>query len=141
MSVPQPIQLKHDRIYVNLPVDDLSAQREFYLALGFRQNLQFSDENTVSFEVTEHIVLMLLEREKFNSFHDRESVPAQGPREVLNALDVGSRKDVNELIRRVRQAGGKVTREPEEQGPMYGAAFDDLEGHGWELFWMDPTAL
>lgn len=141
MNTPQPIRLRHEHVFINLPVTDLAAQRDFFLALGFKQNLVFSDETANSFEISDHIVLMLLQQDTFSGFHDRETVAANGPREVLNALSVGSAADVDEMIRRARQAGGAITREPEAQGQMYIAAFDDLEGHGWEIVYMAPSAF
>lgn len=141
MSVPPPIRLEHRQIYVNLPVTDLPRLRAFYRALGWRLNETFSGEQTASFEVSDHIVVMLLERGYFSSFHQRETAEPGGPREMLNALSVSSAREVDELIRRAREAGGTVFREPGRQGPMYGAAFDDPEGHGWEIAYMDPTAL
>ncbi|AGF72992.1 VOC family protein [Corynebacterium halotolerans] len=141
MSVPPPIRLEHRQIYVNLPAADLPKLREFYRALGWRLNETFSGEQTASFEVSDHIVVMLLERGYFDSFHQRESIEPRGPREMLNALSASSARDVDELIRRAREAGGTVFREPEGQGPMYSAAFDDPEGHGWEVVYMDPAVL
>lgn len=141
MSVPQPIRLEHRQIFVNLPVTDLTKARDFYRALGWKHNETFSDEQTVTFEVSEHIVVMLQERDRFASFHDRRTLEPGGPREMLNAVGAASARDVDELVRRARQAGGAVIREPEAQGPMYGAAFDDPDGHGWEVVYMDPAAL
>ena len=66
---------------------------------------------------------------------------AGGAREVLNCLSASSKEDVDELLRRVTEGGGTVTRPAEEQGPMYGAAFDDVDGHGWEVMWMDPAVF
>lgn len=131
MIVPQPIQLRHEGIHIKLPVSDLPAQGEFYRALGFRQNPNLSDGTTTAFDLNGHIKLLLLEQ---------EGVPVDGPRKVFHALDVASRRDVDELIRRVRQAGGGITRAPGEQGPTYGATFDDLEGYAWEIYWTDPSA-
>ncbi|MGD7001802.1 VOC family protein [Corynebacterium halotolerans] len=141
MSVPPPIRLEHRQIFVNLPAADLPGLREFYRALGWKFNEMFSDEQTASFEISDHIVVMLLAREKFATFHDRATAESTDPREMLNALDAGSPRDVDEMVRRVRQSGGTIIREPEAQGPMYGAAFDDPEGHGWEIVWMDPAAF
>lgn len=141
MSVPPPIRLEHRQIFINLPAADLPKLREFYRALGWKVNEMFSDEQTASFEINDQIVLMLLGREKFAGFHDRETVEPNTAREVLNALGACSQRDVDEMIRRVRDAGGTVTRKPESQGPMYGAAFDDPEGHGWELVYLDPAVL
>lgn len=136
-----PDRLHHERIFINLPVESVSASIRFYRALGFVENQVFRDEATASFEVSDHIVVMLLERERFSSFHSRGTVPAGGAREVLNCLSLESAEDVDEVLRRAGEAGGKITRGPEAQGPMYGGAFDDPDGHGWELMWMDPEAL
>ncbi|KQB86453.1 VOC family protein [Corynebacterium lowii] len=134
-------RLRHDMVFINLPVADVKAAVEFYRALGFVENQVFRDESTASFEVSDHIVVMLLERERFASFHSRETVASGGPREALVCISMDSAEDVTTLVNRAREAGGLITKEPHEEGPMYGAAFDDPDGHGWELMWMDPEAL
>lgn len=131
MIVPQPIQLRHEGIRIQLPVGDLPAQEGFYRALGFRRNPALSDDGTTAFDLNGSIRLLLLAQ---------GSVPVHGPQKVCHALDVASRRDVDELIRRVRQAGGAITREPGEQGAKYSATFDDLEGYAWEIYWTDPGA-
>lgn len=142
MSNPaQPERLSHPMLFINLVVDDVNKATAFYRALGWRENEIFRDETTASMEVSDNIVVMLLENSKFAQFNNRENYVPGGPREVLNCLQVTSRDDVDTFVARVREAGGTVTREPEAQGPMYGCAFDDLDGHGWELMWMDPEAL
>lgn len=140
MTVPPPIRLTHRQIYVNLPTGNLPELRAFYRALGWHPNETYSGEHAACFEITDDIMLMLLERSHFDDFHQRESVGPHGPREVLHALSAASPREVDELVRRAREAGATVFREPGRQGPMYSAAFDDPEGHGWEIIHMDPTA-
>lgn len=134
-------KLTRDQIFINLPVADIQAAMSFYSALGWELNPMFSDERTASFVVSDHLVVMLLETARFQEFHQRETYAAGGAREVLNCLSARSKEDVDELLRRVGEGGGTVTRPAEEQGPMYGAAFDDVDGHGWEVMWMDPAVF
>ncbi|BAU95323.1 lactoylglutathione lyase [Corynebacterium suranareeae] len=134
-------RLQHDMIFINLPVTDLAASKRFYAGLGFAENPVFSDEHTASFEVSDAIVVMLLDTERFNTFTHRPAVEKNGPREVLNCLSVCSTEDADEFMRRAREFGGTITRELAAEGPMYGGAFDDPDGHGWELMYFDPDAL
>ncbi|WP_080795871.1 VOC family protein [Corynebacterium pacaense] len=134
-------RLRHDMIFINLPVADISVASDFYAGLGFTKNEMFSDDNTSSFMVSDVIVVMLLQTRRFSDFTERPVVEPQGAREVLNCLSVCSKEDADELMRRVRTARGTVTRELAEDGPMYGGAFDDPDGHGWELMYFDPEAL
>ena len=137
----QPERLSHPMVFINLVVEDVKKAVTFYRALGWYENEIFRDDTSASMEVSDNIVVMLLENNKFSQFNDRDNYTPGGPREVLNCIQLTSREDVDTFVSRVREAGGTVTREPEAQGPMYGAAFDDLDGHGWELMWMDPEAL
>lgn len=128
-------------VFINLPVSDLADSKRFYAGLGFTENLIFRDDHTASFEVSDAIVIMLLETERFQGFTERPVIEKNGPREVLNCLSVSSPEDADELVRRAQEFGGTVTRELAAEGPMYGGAFDDPDGHGWELMYFDPAAL
>lgn len=75
---------------------------------------------------------MLLTTDYFDSFHPGETVPGNGPREVLNALILPTRSDVDKLAERARSAGADVYRRPGEEQGMYGTAFADPDGHAWE---------
>lgn len=134
-------RLQHDMIFINLPVSDLAASKRFYAGLGFKENTVFSDEHTASFEVSDAIVVMLLETARFSDFTKRPIVEKNGSREVLNCLSVCSTEDADEFVRRAQEFGGTITRELAAEGPMYGGAFDDPDGHGWELMYFDPEAL
>lgn len=139
---PVPMdRLKHDMIFINLPVTDLDKSRNFYAGLGFVENKTFSDERTSSFEVNASIVVMLLQSGRFQEFSNRPVTAAGGSREVLNCLSVASPADADELASRVRACGGVLTKEPAADGPMYGGSFDDPDGHGWEFVYMDPEAF
>lgn len=141
MRVPPPIRLEHRDIFINLPVADLTTMREFYRALGWYFLEESSDDQTASFEIGKHLVVVLLEHHRFAERHGREATAHSGPHRVLNTITASNERDVKELVRRVRQAGGNLTREPETQGTKYGAAFEDPEGNGWEVVYFGPSAF
>ncbi|KXP04205.1 VOC family protein [Tsukamurella pseudospumae] len=128
----------HKMIFVNLPIADVQRSREFFTAVGYTINENFSDENALAVELGENIAAMLLKTDFFGTFH--ESTTAEpGVKECLIALSAESREEVDEVVNRAVAAGGKEGRS-EDHGFMYGRAFDDPDGHGWEIMWMDPAA-
>lgn len=128
-------------IFVNLPVKDLGRSREFFGALGYTFNEQFSDENALCVVVSDNIVAMLLTEPFFQSFTKKELVDTRSGSEVIVALSADSRKGVDELADRALQSGGSPSGEPIDEGFMYSRSFQDPDGHIWELVWMDPAAL
>ncbi|MDB5423082.1 MAG: putative lactoylglutathione lyase [Phenylobacterium sp.] len=128
-------------IFVNLPVKDVQASRRFFGALGFTFNEQFSSENTAAMVIEENIVAMLLEHARFRDFIKGDiGDPAKGV-EVLTCLSAGSRAEVEETYAKAIGAGGKAWMPPQDHGFMYGVSFQDLDGHVWEVMWMDPAAV
>ncbi len=128
-------------IFVNLPVKSVAASRAFFGALGFTFNAQFSDETTASMVVEENIVVMLLEHAKFQGFITGEIAdPAKG-KEVLVCLSAASRAEVEATKAKALAAGAKPWMPPQDHGFMYGDSFLDLDGHVWEIVWMDPAAV
>ncbi|CAM5377594.1 VOC family protein [Streptomyces pilosus] len=128
-------------IFVNLPVADLDASKKFFTELGYSINPQFSDENTASVVISDTIIAMLLTRQKYAQFTKKEIVDATKSSEVLLALSAESREKVDELVEKALAAGGSTAGETQDLGFMYGRSFDDLDGHTWEVAWMDPAAL
>ncbi len=126
-------------IFPNLPVQDVQASRDFFAALGFGFNEAFSDETTASVVLEENITVMLLETERFESFIQNEIAP-RDTTEVLLALSCESKDEVQELAAKARAAGAGAWKDPIDMGFMYGESFRDLDGHVWELMWMDPAA-
>lgn len=124
------------KIFVNLPVADLSAAMRFFTALGFTFNPQFTDETAACMVVSEDIYVMLLTREKFASFTPKPVCDARQTTEVLTCLSCDSRGEVDDLVRKAVAAGGTVHREPVDHGFMYEHAFQDPDGHIWELIHM-----
>lgn len=128
-------------IFVNLPVNDIDASRTFFTELGYSINAQFSDETTASVVISDTIVVMLLAREKYAEFTKKEIADARKTSEVLIALSAESREKVDELVDKALAAGGTAAGETQDHGFMYGRSFDDLDGHTFEVVWMDPAAV
>ncbi|MFC8368699.1 MULTISPECIES: VOC family protein [unclassified Streptomyces] len=128
-------------IFVNLAVNDLDASKKFFTELGYSINAQFSDETAASVVISDTIVAMLLTRQKYAEFTKKEIVDAAKSSEVLLGLSAESREKVDELVEKAVAAGGSVAGETQDHGFMYGRAFDDLDGHTWEVIWMDPAAV
>lgn len=129
------------QIFVNLPVKDLSRSKEFFTRLGYTVNPQFTDENAACLVISEHIYAMLLLEPYFTSFTKKEIPDTSTSAQAILALAADSRAEVDELVGKAIAAGGKAAGDPTDEDYMYGRGFEDLDGHLWELFWMDPSAV
>ena len=125
-------------IFVNLPVRELSRSVEFFTTLGFTFNAQFTSEDSTCMIVGENIYAMLLEDERFKSFIDKP-IADSGSTEVLISLGLNSKEEVSNLAEAAFSAGARRYKEAEDLGFMFNWGFEDLDGHIWELFWMDPA--
>ncbi|GAB11482.1 hypothetical protein GOARA_074_00020 [Gordonia araii NBRC 100433] len=130
----------HDMIFVNLPVTDLERSREFFTGLGYHFDDRFSDENAASLVLGDAIVAMLLKHDFYKTFTDKQIVDAKSTSGCLIALSAKSRDEVDTLVDKAI-AGGATAGRSEDHGFMYGRAFDDLDGHTWEIMWMDEAAV
>lgn len=126
-------------IYVNLAVKDLQKSMDFFTALGYTFNAQFTDENAACLVISENINAMLLVEPFFKSFTDREITDTSTHLEVINAFNCESREEVDAIISRAVAAGATTPRPPQDMGFMYGHGFLDLDGHYWDFFYMDPA--
>lgn len=126
-------------IFINLPVQDLERSKAFYTALGFSINPQFSDENAACVVISDTIFVMLLTHSFFKRFTSRDIADARKTTEVLNCLSAESREKVDLMLQNAEQGGGQITRAAKDEHFMYGAAFEDPDGHIWEVMWMDMT--
>lgn len=126
------------QIFVNLPVADLKASIAFFTRLGFTFNPQFTDETGTCMIVGENIFAMLLTRERFAGFAPHPPADARAATEVLLALQLGSREAVDAMVREAVAAGGNTYSAPLDHGFMYQHGFQDLDGHVWEVFQMNP---
>jgi hypothetical protein len=126
------------QIFVNLPVADLKASIAFFARLGFTFNPQFTDDTATCMIVGEAIFAMLLTRERFAGFAPHPPADARAVTEVLLALQLDSREAVDAMVREAVAAGGNTYSAPQDHGFMYQHGFQDLDGHVWEVFQMNP---
>jgi len=129
------------KIFVNLPVKDLNKSVEFFTWLGFTFDPRFTDKNGTCMIVSEEISVMLLMEEQFKSFTRKPVPDATKGNEAILSLSMDSREKVDQMLENVFKAGGKEAREKMDYGWMYGRAFYDPDGHLWEAFTMDVSAM
>jgi predicted lactoylglutathione lyase len=129
------------QIYVNLAVKDLNKSKAFFEALGFCFNPQFSNDSGACMVISEgSIYAMLLTEAFFATFIDQPIANAREVTEVLTCLSCDSREEVDALVAKALAAGGTAPRAPQDPGFMYAHGFHDLDGHVWELVYMNPAA-
>ncbi|HYC95227.1 MAG TPA: VOC family protein [Sphingomicrobium sp.] len=128
------------QIYVNLPVKDLERSKSFFVALGFRFNPQFTDQNAACMIVSDDIYVMLLTESFFQGFTGKAIADAHKVTEVLVCLSCDSRAELDGLVAKAVAAGGKAPRQLKDHGFMVQHGFEDPDGHIWELVHMVETA-
>jgi uncharacterized protein len=129
------------KIFVNLPVKDLNKSVDFFTKLGFNFNPQFTDENATCLIVGEDIFVMLLVEKFFKSFTKKEICDTSKNTEAILALSVESKEKVDQMMGKALEAGGSEPREKQDHGWMYGRSFEDVDGHLWEVFFMEESAI
>ena len=129
------------KLFVNIPVRDLQRSIEFFEGLGFTFNPQFTDATATCMLVGEDAYFMLLTTERFKEFSKRRVGDAKKETGALFAISVNNRDEVDALVKKALGAGGSHAADPQDHGFMYTHSFYDLDGHHWEVFWMDPNAI
>lgn len=129
------------KIFVNLPVKNLNRSVEFFTKLGFTFNQQFTDENATCMVISESIFAMLLTEKRFKDFTKKEIADATKTTEVLIALDADSREEVDTMVKKAVEAGGSTYRDADDHGWMYAHSFADLDGHQWEILFMEMSQM
>ncbi len=129
------------KLFVNLPVRDLKRSMEFFTKLGFEFNPKFTDENAACMIVSSEASVMLLAEPYFSTFTKNALCDTRTHSEALFALSCESRAEVDETVKKALAAGGRPAMDAQDHGFMYGHSFYDLDGHHWEVLWMDPQAL
>lgn len=128
-------------IFVNLPIRDMARSQDFFSSLGFGFNPQFTNEQGACMVIREDaIYAMLLVEPFFQTFTKKQVADARQSAQVLICLSCSSRAEVDALMAKALQGGATEPGELKDHGFMYYRTFDDLDGHGWELMWMDPAA-
>ena len=128
-------------IFVNLPVGELKRATAFYEAIGAKKNERFCDDTASCMVFSEIIHVMLLTHDKFRQFTPKKIANAKETSEVLICISAGSREAVDDVVGKAGAAGGTLDPGPKQDyGFMYGRSFEDLDGHIWEVMWMDLAA-
>ena len=129
------------KTFVNLPVKDAAKATEFFTALGFSFNEQFSDENTKCMVISDDAYAMLHVEPVFKTFIQQDVTDTAKSREVIVGLSAETRNEVDDLVEKAVGAGGQELGEPDDQGFMYMRAFRDLDGHQWSSIYMDMSSV
>jgi uncharacterized protein len=129
------------KIFINLPVKDLNKSTNFFKDLGFEFNPQFSDENTSSMIISDNIFALLMVEERFKEFSKKEIADTTSSAEAIFCLSAESREQVDEFVNKALAADGKSYSDPQDHGFMYGWGIHDLDGHIWEIVYMDESAF
>ena len=125
------------QIFVNLPIENLNNSVTFFKEHGFTFNEQFTDEESTCMIVSEYIYVMLLEKRKFASFTSRK-IADKDTTEVTLSFACSSSEEVRTISEKAFALGAKRVNDPEDMGFMFSWGFEDLDGHMWDLFWMNP---
>ena len=129
------------KIFVNLPIKDLNRSVEFFTKLGYTFNAKFTNESATCMVISDTIFVMLLMEKHFQNFTKKEIANAKQTTEVIIALDAASREEVDTMVKNAVAAGGSIYREPDDYGWMYSHSFEDLDGHQWEILYMNESQM
>lgn len=129
------------QIFINLPVKDLAKSMHFYTSMGFTNNPQFSDDTAKCMAFSEDIFVMLLTHEKFSSFATKPIADTATTTAALLSLSIESVEKINEIVEKGLAAGGKEPIEAKDYGFMQQRTIEDLDGHTWEIFFMDMSKM
>jgi uncharacterized protein len=127
------------QIFMNLPVRDLDRSVQFFTALGFKFNQDYTDENATCMVINDDAFVMLLVDKFFKTFTAKEIVDATSATEAIMAFSVDSREEVDQMVGKALAAGGSESQPLQDYGFMYSHSFQDPDGHLWEVMWMDPA--
>ncbi len=125
-------------IFINLPIENLRRSVDFFTALGFTFNAQFTSDDSTCMIIGENMYAMLLEKPRFAEFIDKP-IAEPTTSEALLSMSLGSRDEVATMVEAALARGARSYMEPRDLGFMFSWGFEDLDGHIWEPFWMDPA--
>ena len=129
------------QIFINLPVKDLQKSIAFFTQLGFTFNPQFTDESATCMIISGNIYVMLLIESRFQEFTKKPVSDAKTSTEMIICIDAESREAVDTMVKNAVAAGGRIYTDPMDHGWMYLHSFEDLDGHQWEVAYMDISAF
>lgn len=129
------------KVFINLPVKDLEKSKAFFKGLGYTFNPQFTDEKGACMIISDTIFAMLLTEDYFKTFTKKNVSDAKVSTEVLIALDAASKEEVQKMVAKAKKLGATIYSEPADHGWMYQHSFADLDGHQWEIAYLDESKL
>ena len=129
------------QFFVNLPVKDLERSVAFFAALGFSFNPNFTNENAASIIINDSAGVMLVVESYFSTLTKKAIINTRDGTEVLIAISMDSRAEVDAMVAKAIAAGGSTPDEAQDHGFMYDHGFEDLDGHQWGVFWMDASQV
>ncbi len=132
--------MKANQIYVNLPVKNIEQTKAFWTNIGFPINDQISDENAVCIIMGDNMYVMFLTEDYFQTFSERP-VPKGDTTQVLIAIGLNSREEVDQAVHAAVENGATQHEEPQDHGWMYQNSFWDINGHGWNIIFADPSQM
>lgn len=132
--------MKINQIYVNLPVKDVQKTREFWTKLDFPTNDEMSNDQSVCVVMNENTYVMFLTEEFFQTFSERP-VPKGDTTQVLVAISLDTREQVDQMVNTAVANGATQHEEPQDYGWMYHNSFWDINGHGWNVMFADPSQM
>lgn len=127
------------KVFINLPVSDVERSKAFFEGLGFSFNPQFSDDKAACIVISDSIYVQLLQRDYFATFTRKAIADAHKTTEVLIALDAASREEVDQFIAKAVELGATTYAQAADHGWMYQHSFADLDGHQWEMAYVDMS--
>lgn len=130
-----------NHIFVNLPVKDVDKSVAFFTKLGYTFNAQFSSEKGATMNIADNIFVMFSEASFFKELSQKEIPDTNKYAQVGIVLSAESREEVDKVVNLAVEAGGVARDDIQDQEFMYGHSFADLDGHLWEVSWMDPAAF
>lgn len=129
------------KIFVNLSVRDLKRSIEFFTSLGYNFNQQFTDDKGACMVISDDIFVMLLVEPFFKTFIPNQIADTTQTTESIICLSADSRENVDEMVQKAVSGGATIYKEAQDQGFMYGHGYRDLDGHLWEIMWMDTSSV
>jgi predicted lactoylglutathione lyase len=128
-------------IFVNLPVKDLKKSMEFFASLGWPHNPQFTDDTASCIVISDTIYAMVMTHDKFTEFTGKPLSDPRTAAQALIALSVDTVEEMTKICDAALKAGGKEPKPPQDYGFMKQRSFEDLDGHNWEVVWMNPEGM
>jgi len=126
-------------LFLNMSVADVARSKAFFSGLGMEFNEQFTDDRTLCLKVSEGVLLMLSDKEKFKSFIDAKEIAAANTTEAILSFACASAQQVSDVCKKAFELGARQVNELEDHGFMISWGFEDPDGHLWDLFWFNPN--